>query len=62
LPSDYCHAWFFCEATTEWLTKLGDSSSNLRLHTQLFHGYGDMLIDYNRKRTVLSLGVSLLDF
>ncbi|VWX58377.1 Phospholipase A1 [Burkholderiales bacterium 8X] len=46
----------------EWLTKLGDSKSNLRFHTQLFHGYGDTLIDYNRKRTVLSLGVSLVDF
>jgi phospholipase A1 len=36
--------------------------TNLRLHTQLFSGYGDSLIDYNRKRTVFSVGVSLVDF
>lgn len=50
----------------EWLRTLGEGlgggRSNLRLHTQLFSGYGDSLIDYNRKRTVLSVGLSLLDF
>lgn len=47
----------------EWLKALGDPvTSNLRLHTQLFHGYGDTLVDYNRKRTVLSIGLSLVDF
>ncbi len=47
----------------EWLKALGDPArSNLRLHTQLFHGYGDTLADYNRKRTVLSIGLSLVDF
>ena len=47
----------------EWLKDLGNSSrSNLRFHTQLFHGYGDTLVDYNRKRTVLSIGLSLVDF
>jgi phospholipase A1 len=47
----------------EWLTDIGNSSrSNLRFHTQLFHGYGDTLVDYNRKRTVLSIGLSLVDF
>ncbi|VTU40695.1 Putative phospholipase A1 precursor [Variovorax sp. PBS-H4] len=47
----------------EWLKPLGDSArSNLRLHTQLFYGYGDTLVDYNRKRTVLSIGLSLVDF
>jgi len=45
----------------EWLHRLGDRS-NLRLHTALFSGYGDSLIDYNRRRTVLSVGLSLLDF
>ena len=45
----------------EWLHRLGDNS-NLRLHTALFSGYGDSLIDYNRRRTVLSIGLSLLDF
>ena len=53
-------------ARLEWLqtlgTGLGGSKSNLRLHTQLFSGYGDSMIDYNHKRTVLSLGLSLVDF
>ncbi|GAA4417323.1 phospholipase A [Acidovorax lacteus] len=50
----------------EWLQSLGTglwgSKSNLRLHTQLFSGYGDSMIDYNRKRTVFSVGLSLTDF
>ena len=51
----------------EWLQKLGDSgfvgsNSGLRLHTQLFSGYGDSLVDYNRRRTVLSVGLSLVDW
>lgn len=50
----------------EWLQGIGTGlfggKSNLRLHTSLFSGYGDSLIDYNRKRTVLSVGVSLVDF
>ncbi len=51
----------------EWLRKLGSSgfvgsNSGLRLHTQLFSGYGDSLIDYNRRRTVLSVGLSLVDW
>lgn len=51
----------------EWLRKLGDSgfvgnNSGLRLHTQLFSGYGNSLVDYNRRRTVLSLGLSLVDW
>ena len=53
-------------ARLEWLHSLGTSwvgqSTNLRLYTQLFSGYGDSLIDYNRKRTVFSVGVSLVDF
>ncbi|MBS0505855.1 MAG: phospholipase A [Proteobacteria bacterium] len=53
-------------ARLEWLYSLGTSwvgqSTNLRLHTQLFSGYGDSLIDYNRRRTVFSVGVSLVDF
>jgi len=53
-------------ARLEWLYSLGTSwvgqSTNLRLYTQLFTGYGDSLIDYNRKRTVFSVGVSLVDF
>ena len=45
----------------EWLQVIGDSST-LRFHTQLFQGYGDTLIDYNRRRTVLGVGLSLVDF
>jgi phospholipase A1/A2 len=51
----------------EWLQTLGGNNANgdysgLRFHTQLFSGYGDSLVDYNRRRTVLSLGLSLVDF
>jgi len=51
----------------QWLRKLGDTgfvgnNSGLRFHTQLFSGYGDSLIDYNRKRNVLSVGLSLVDW
>lgn len=53
-------------ARLEWLRTIGSRDdggrSNLRLHTQIFSGYGDSLIDYNRKRTVFSVGLSLLDF
>lgn len=50
-------------ARLEWMRAIGDpAKSNLRWHAQLYHGYGDTLVDYNRKRTVLSLGVSLVDF
>jgi phospholipase A1 len=34
----------------------------LRLHTQLFSGYGDTLIDYNKSRTMLSVGFSLVEW
>jgi phospholipase A1 len=49
----------------EWLKALGTSAnpdSNLRLHTQFFSGYGDSLIDYNKRRNVLLIGLSLVDF
>jgi phospholipase A1 len=52
----------------EWLQALGDDArrgpyaSGLRLHVQLFSGYGDSLVDYNRVRTVLSVGLSLVDW
>jgi phospholipase A1/A2 len=46
----------------EYLRSLGDANSSLRFHTQLFSGYGDSLIDYNRRRTVLSIGLSLVDW
>jgi phospholipase A1 len=49
----------------EWLQALGKgggTSSGLQFHTQLFSGYGDSLLDYNRRRNVLSVGLSLMDF
>lgn len=51
----------------EWLSALGNEGahanlSSLRLHTQIFSGYGDSLLDYNRRRTVLSIGLSLVDW
>ena len=46
----------------EWLRKLGEGNSGLRIHTQFFTGYGDSLVDYNRPRTVLSVGLSLVDW
>ena len=51
----------------EWQHALGAAqergfAGGLRLHTQLFSGYGDSLLDYNRRRTVLSIGLSLVDF
>ena len=51
----------------EWLyrplgTQPNGLASGLRIHTQLFSGYGDSLLDYNRRRTVLSVGLSLVDF
>lgn len=53
-------------ARIEWLRTLGKGNngapSNLRLHAQFFTGYGDSLIDYNFRRNVFSLGLSLLDF
>jgi phospholipase A1/A2 len=51
----------------EWLKSFGDtdprySRNGLRFHTQLFSGFGDSLVDYNRRRTVLSVGLSLVDW
>jgi phospholipase A1 len=50
----------------EWFRTLADTGwgvpSGLRLHTQLFTGYGDTLIDYNKRRTVFSVGFSLVEW
>ena len=50
----------------EWTRSLGDglgnSFSGLRLYAAVFHGYGDSLLDYNFRRTVFSIGLSLVDF
>jgi len=36
--------------------------TGLRYHVQLFHGYGDSLLNYNKKRNVISVGLSLVDW
>ncbi len=36
--------------------------NDLRFHVQYFTGYGDSLLDYNRKRNVLSVGLALVDW
>lgn len=51
----------------EWLhTVARDDAAaavgGLQLHVQLFTGYGDSLLDYNRRRTVFSVGLSLADW
>ena len=51
----------------EWQRAIGTpradgEPSGLRFHTQFFSGYGDTLLDYNRRRKVLSVGLSLVDF
>ncbi len=46
----------------DYLRSIGNADNGLRFHTQIFSGYGDSMIDYNYKRTVLSVGVSLVDW
>ena len=62
LRSDANGSWRF-----DWYRTLGNGGqpggkSGLRFHTRLFTGYGDSLVDYNRRRTVLSVGLSLVDW
>lgn len=47
----------------DWFRAIGDPlKSNLRFQARLFQGYGDTLVDYNRKRTVFTVGLALVDF
>ena len=46
----------------EWFRSLAGAAGGLQLHTQLFTGYGDTLLDFNRRRTVFSVGLSLVDW
>ena len=48
----------------DWMVapKASPAYTGLRYHLQLFSGFGDSLVDYNRKRSVISLGVSLVDW
>jgi len=36
--------------------------TGLRHHVQWFNGDGDSLLDYNKRRNVLSVGVSLVNW
>lgn len=39
-----------------------DQPSGLRWYAQLFHGYGETLLDYNHRQTSLGLGLTLFQF
>ena len=41
---------------------LSGELAGLRWHLQLFHGYGETLLDYNHRQTTLGLGLSLFQF
>jgi len=38
------------------------SPGGLQLHTEFFSGYGDTLLDFNRRRSVFSIGLSLTEW
>ena len=47
----------------EWMNRLDSAAqSAMYTHFSMFSGYGDSLLDYNRRRTVFTLGLSLLDW
>ena len=51
----------------EYFRALGEGNragglNDLRLHLQAFSGYGDSLLDYNRRRSVFSVGLALVDW
>lgn len=50
----------------EWFRTLADDLAGppggLQFHVRLFSGYGDTLLDYNLRRTTLSVGLSLVEW
>ncbi|QCO68053.1 phospholipase A [Luteimonas yindakuii] len=46
----------------DWGFPIHPGFRNFRGHLQLFHGYGESLIDYNHKATYIGLGISLQDW
>jgi phospholipase A1 len=50
----------------EWMRKIESQTpsplGSLRVHAQVFSGYGDSLLDFNRRRTVFAVGLSLVDW
>jgi phospholipase A1 len=48
----------------DWMMAPNSSPNytGLRYHLQFFSGYGDSLVDYNFRRNVLSVGLSLVDW
>ncbi|MDB5929123.1 MAG: phospholipase [Polaromonas sp.] len=42
--------------------KASPNYTGLRYHVQFFSGYGDSLLDYDKRRNVLSVGLSLVDW
>jgi len=39
-----------------------DQPTGLRWYVQLFHGFGETLLDYNHRQTSLGLGLTLFQF
>jgi phospholipase A1 len=35
---------------------------NLKLYLQVFHGYGESMVDCNHEQTMVGLGVTLLEW
>lgn len=46
----------------DWGFPIHPDFRNFRGHLQVFHGYGESLIDYNHKATYIGLGISLQDW